>query len=320
MSGSYVVGVDGGGTKTAAVLADGKGHLLGRGVAGPANYHVVGFSAACEAIEAAVNAAWADAGLSPQPLRGLCLGLAGAHRPEEKALFQDWARARHPSACVVVVNDVELVLAAGTPEGWGLALISGTGSIAFGRTSDGRTARADGWGHLLGDQGSGYAIGLAALRAVMCAYDGRGPATDLTDAILGVWRLATPSDLVPRVYGAPHGKEEIAALARTVETVAERGDAVAARILATAGEELALAAWAVVQRLGLTGPIPCALAGSVLVKGLLVRQAFEVAAEERGLALAPATAVPEPALGALKLVQGAEPAHGCCPGLPKLER
>ncbi|MEZ4768903.1 MAG: BadF/BadG/BcrA/BcrD ATPase family protein [Caldilineales bacterium] len=170
--------------------------------------------------------------------------------------------------------------------------------------------RADGWGHLLGDEGSGYAIGLAALRAVMRAYDGRGAATALSEAILVHWTLATVPDLVPRVYRELQGKHEIAALAYVVEAVAAEGDAAAQHILTIAGRELALAAQAVARRLDLVAPIPCALAGGVVVGGHLVLHEFKAAAEQLSLTLAPITLVAEPALGAVALAQTASSEQG----------
>lgn len=305
----YLMGIDGGGSKTLALLADETGRVLGRGEAGASNFQVIGHQAAQAAIQAAMAAAWRDAGLAPQPLRGLCLGLAGVDRPGERALFQQWAAQIQPQAQSVIANDAELVLAAGTPAGWGLALICGTGSIVYGRSPAGQAARADGWGHLLGDEGSGYAIGLAALRAVMRAYDGRGPATSLGEAILERWGLASAPDLVPRVYQELRGKQEIAALASVVEASAAAGDATAGRILAAAGGELAVAAQAVARRLALVDVVPCALAGGVIVGGRLVRQQFEAAAAILGLALDPVTLVPDPAMGAIRLAQAAASDH-----------
>ncbi len=303
----YLMGIDGGGSKTVALAADETGRVLGRGAAGASNFQVVGRQAAQTAILTAMAAAAAEAGIAPQPaLSALCLGLSGVDRPGERAVFQQWAAELHP-ACphVLIANDAELVLAAGTPAGWGLALICGTGAIVYGRSPAGRLARADGWGHLLGDEGSGYAIGLAALRAVMRAYDGRGPATALSEALLARWALATVPDLVARVYRELSGKHEIAALARTVDATAAAGDPVAQQILADAGRELAQSAQAVVQRLELTGQIPCALAGGVAVGSRLVREEFLAAAEKLGLTLAPVAPVDEPALGAIALARSA---------------
>ncbi len=301
----YLMGIDGGGSKTVALVADETGRVLGRGAAGASNFQVVGHPAAQAAIATAMAAAVAEAGLAPQPpLSALCIGLSGVDRPGERAAFQQWATALHP-ACphVLIANDAELVLAAGTPARWGLALICGTGAIVYGRNPAGQVARADGWGHLLGDEGSGYAIGLAALRAVMRAYDGRGPATALSQTLLAHWALAAVPDLVARVYRELAGKHEIAALASMVDAAAAAGDPVAQGILAAAGRELAQSAQAVVRRLELTGPVPCALAGGVAVGSRPVREAFLAAAGALGLTLTPVTPVAEPALGAIALAR-----------------
>jgi len=189
---AFLIGVDGGGSKTVALLSDSDGRLLGLGTGGPSNYHVTGMQAAGAALTQSVRAAFANAGLEPCSPRAICLGLSGVDRPADQAEIQAWLDAEMPGTQAVIVNDAELVLAAGTPAGWGVALICGTGSIAYGRTQEGRTARAGGWGYLLGDEGSGYAIGLAALRAVVRASDGRAPHTRLTHSILEYWSLATP--------------------------------------------------------------------------------------------------------------------------------
>ncbi len=98
--------------------------------------------------------------------------------------MREWAARTQLAATVDVIEDAALLLAAGTPDGWGVAVVAGTGSMAFARAADGRTARAGGWGPLLGDEGSGYAIALAGLRAAARAADGRAPATPLTDRLL----------------------------------------------------------------------------------------------------------------------------------------
>ena len=194
-----LLGLDGGGSKTLALLTDAAGHVVGRGMAGASNYQNIGEIAAWAALDPAIAAAFADAASQPSAVAAVGLGLAGVDRPEDRALFEGWAAKRFGGAPVVIANDAELVLAAGTPDGWGIALISGTGSIVFGRSPQGEMARAGGWGHIMSDEGSGYAIGVEALRAVMAPFDGRGPATALTDAVLAHWSLKTPPDLVGRV-------------------------------------------------------------------------------------------------------------------------
>ncbi len=299
----FVIGVDGGGSKTKALVADLKGKRLGQGVAGPSNYQAVGRPATYVALDTAIRAACETAGLEGQP-RALCLGLAGAGRPEDQAVIQAWADARYPGVPVTIVHDAELVLAAGTSEGWGIALISGTGSLAYGRAPDGHTARAGGWGYIFGDEGSGYAIGVAALRAVAHACDGRGSQTALTSAVLQYWALDKVPAIIPHLYGhAPSEiRTKVARLAPLVTSTAEQGDEVAHCILQEAGKALSDLVIAVVRALDLEPPIPLALAGGVLVKGpSLVATLFHNAIRARGVQLEPLTYVQDPARGAVRI-------------------
>jgi len=179
MQGEFLLGVDGGGSKAAALLADGQGRMVGRGLAGPSNYHGIGTAAASTALRAALSAALAQAEVELASVRALCLGLAGVARPADKVWLEAWLAERAPGIPAMIVNDTDLMLAGGTPDEWGVALICGTGSNVYGRDRQGRVARAGGWGYLLGDEGSGYAIGLAALQAILRAADGRAPQTQL---------------------------------------------------------------------------------------------------------------------------------------------
>jgi N-acetylmuramic acid 6-phosphate etherase len=298
-----LIGIDGGGSKTLALLADAHGAILGRGYGGCANYQSVGFPAAAQALSDAIAAAFADAGVPVQPVAALCMGIAGSDRPEDQVLYMDWAATAWPGVPVSVVNDAQLVLAAGTPEGAGVALIAGTGSIVYGQAPDGRLARAGGWGHVMGDEGSGYAVGQAALQAVMRAFDGRERSTGLTEAVLRYWGLGAPSDLVGQVYRTGMGPAEVASLAPLVHAAAEQGDAVALDILAEAGRELALAVTAVIEQLRIAGAVACGLAGGLIVNGPLLRVAFLDSSAALGLHLQPITLVTEPAQGAVRLAE-----------------
>lgn len=297
-----LLGIDSGGSKTLALVSDGAGNILGRGTAGPSNYHSVGVEAAYAALDAAILEAYRAAGVAPAP-RALCLGLGGVDRPEDFAIIQGWAAARYAGVPLEIVNDARLVLAAGTPEGWGLAVISGTGSIVVGRHPRGQTARAGGWGYLFGDEGSGYALGVAALRAVACAVDGRAPQTSLTQGVLAFWGLEKPAELVRRVYGMAQPRAEIARLAEVVEAACAENDPAACAIVRQAGEELARAAQAVLAALNFEGNVPCALAGSLLLRGVHTAAAFRQALTALALPLDPLASVPEPALGAIRLAQ-----------------
>lgn len=300
---SYLIGVDGGGSKTRALIAGPDQKLLGHGNAGSSNYHAVGIEAACAALDQALLAAFASAQLEPRPkqVSMACFGLAGVDRPADQEPLQAWARSRWPGMPVVFVNDARLALAAGTPEGWGIAVICGTGSILYGRSPQGQAARAGGWGYLLGDEGSGYDIGLTALRAVMRAADGRDRQTLLSEMVLEHWSLGSVSDLVQKVYDPATVKTSIASLAGLVEQAAVQGDAVAQEILKRAGYELALGAGVVARKLALSQATPCALAGGLLVRGERVAAEFLAAAAALGLELDPVQKVDEPAQGAVRL-------------------
>ena len=301
------LGVDGGGTHTVALLAGRDGTVLGRGEAGPSNLHAVGALRTLEALDEAVAAAFAAAGLAREgcarvPVAAACLGLAGCGREEDRAGIRDWATATHLAGKVEVTTDVALLLAAGTPDGWGVAVVAGTGSIAHGRAADGREARAGGWGPLLGDEGSGFSLVLAALRGVARAADGRGPATVLQERLLGRLGLERPQQLIPWLSRGGTDRAALAALAPLVLEAADSGDVLAAGIAVEGAMELALAAAAVVRELRLeTKPVPLALAGGVLLASAGYRERFLQALASLGTVPAPLTLVPEPAQGAVRL-------------------
>jgi N-acetylglucosamine kinase-like BadF-type ATPase len=295
----YIIGVDGGGTKTIALIADLSGNVLARSVSGPSNYNAVGFDAACVALESVIATVQKD---YPGEVAALCLGLAGVGRAEDVERFKVWAAERFPRMPVQIVNDAEILLAVGSSSGPALALICGTGSIAYGRTIAGELIRAGGWGYLFGDEGSGYAIGAAALRAVMQDYDGREAATVLTELILQRRGLSTPPDLVRNIYGAESPRSEVAALSEVVEQAAGENDAVAIAILNAAANKLTRMLAAVLPKLG-PSVVPLVISGGTIIHGLYLKQAFVQACEAQGLRFAEIYYIVEPAEGALRLAK-----------------
>ncbi|HXG10136.1 MAG TPA: BadF/BadG/BcrA/BcrD ATPase family protein [Gemmataceae bacterium] len=299
------LGVDGGGTQTVALLARrdeaGGWSVLGRGVAGPSNPQAVGPAAATRALDQAISLAFASAGIPRGSVAAACLGLAGADRPQDQRLIQEWASQVGLAEIVEVTSDAVLVLAAGTPAGWGLGVIAGTGSIAVGRSADGRTARAGGWGYLLGDEGSGYGLVMAGLQAVVRAADGRGPATLLTERLLSKLGVDRPEMLVPAIYRGSWDRAALAGLAPLVlEAAAE--DAVAAQIREDAARALAEAAAAVARKLELgPGPVPVSLAGGVLLGDVRYRERVLEAMKACGIQPDPVHLVREPAEGAVRM-------------------
>ena len=298
---SLAIGIDGGGSRTLARLANTRGEIMGNGEAGIANPYALGFSAAQTEILAAIDRAFQDARLTRQVVAAVCLGLGGVGRADERARFAEWAhqtiapRAR-------VVNDGEIVLAAGLPEHWGVALIAGTGSIAWGKTRDGRIARAGGWGYLIGDEGSGFELAREALRAVTQAEDGRGAPTQLLGLILDDWKLNSVMELVPRVYRSGLAPADIARLAPLVVRAAEQGDAVARHLIERAAGSLADMVGGVARGLEFRAEkIPLALAGGLLLEAELLRTNLRAELKRRGDPFSPIVSVHDPVAGAVRL-------------------
>ncbi len=298
---NLVIGVDGGGTRTRAQLADTRGHVLGNGEAGGSNPQAHGFTAAQNEILVAIQRAFESAHLETQMVAAACFGISGSDRAEERAQFVTWGEARVAKR-VGVVNDAEIILAAGSSDNWGIAVIAGTGSIAWGKARDGRIARAGGWGYRIGDEGSGYDLGRNALRACAQAADGRGAPTRLLDAILAEWNLREPKDLIARVYRSDLKPGDLARLAPIVIHVASQGDEIAQKILDDAGDALAAAVSAVARQLELRDDIPLAMTGGVLIETDMVRARLLATTHARGFHFVPHL-VTMPVQGAVHLAR-----------------
>jgi N-acetylglucosamine kinase-like BadF-type ATPase len=247
-----VLGIDAGGTRTVCQLADADGRLLAEARGSGANLQAVGELDVEKVLHHVIDRALDD---SPGRPAAICLGMAGVDRPRDAEIVHSiLARIGH-RARVLVVNDALIALEAGLPDAPGIVLIAGTGSIAYGRDAAGHAARAGGWGYVLGDEGSGYWLGRQALRAVVRAADGRGPATALTPRILAHYHVTRADELVREIYVGGTRPSAIAALAREVQAAAEEdGDPVAQHIIDSGASELAAAAASVARQLQLEAP------------------------------------------------------------------
>lgn len=250
----WVLGVDGGGNRTVALVANEKGKVLGRGEDGPSNYHVAGLGRAMDALRNATLAAIADSGLVPNALAASFFGVAGMDRPVDRQVMASALAGLNLGGKLQLDNNAVATLAGATGNRPGVVVIAGTGSIAYGENAAGEQCRSGGYGPLLGDEGSAYDIGRRALVAALRSEDGRGPATVLSDHVKQRFMLETVLDLTHLVHGDPPalGRTEIANLAPLVIRCAEAGDGTAREILRVAGRELGLAAAAVLQRLEFT--------------------------------------------------------------------
>ncbi|MDY3559641.1 hypothetical protein R5W23_000651 [Gemmata sp. JC673] len=300
-----VIGIDGGATKTIAVLADARtGAELGRGEGGPSNIQAVGVTSALHELNAAVVGAFKAAGVSRRPVAAATLGLAGVDRAEGADVILGWADLVQLAHKVSVANDATLLFAAGTPDGWGLAVIAGTGSIAFALDAQGRDARAGGWGYLLGDEGSAFRTGLLGLRAACRAADGIGEPTALLPVLLKELGSSDPREFIPAVYRGKWDKAAIAALAPLVLAAAASGDATARGIFEQETRELAQTAAGAVRAGGLpTEGVPVALTGGLVVQNAAYRERFLSELRACGVTPGPVGVVDAPVTGAVVLAR-----------------
>jgi N-acetylglucosamine kinase-like BadF-type ATPase len=257
----HVLGIDSGGTKTVCLLADERGSILSEGRGPGANLHTAGELSVEKVLHEVMEEAIGDRGITPA---AICLGIAGVDRDDEARTVRAIMRRIGQRSRVVVVNDALIALVAGAGDAPGIVIIAGTGSIVYGKNQAGDAARAGGWGHMIGDEGSGYWIGREALAAVMRGADGRGPSTGLTEDVLDHFSIADVSRLPRIVYDREQPRMSVAAIGPLVQRASEQGDAVATRILERAADELVLGVRSVATRLEMRGDsFTCYLAGGV---------------------------------------------------------
>lgn len=251
------IGVDGGGTTTRAAVvrfSANEPEVLGSGFAPSSNLYSVGIEAATRHIENAVNDAFFSAHISRDDIRGWGLGLAGACTHDEQKLWRQQLAPLLHNAQIVVDEDVVAAHRGAfashhIAERAGVICIAGTGANSFGIDSRGNRARADGLGPLLGDRGSGYRIGEAALRAICGAHDGSAPNTALLVRVLDHFAASSVDALVPIVYAPTFTKDKIAEIVPIVLQCAHENDAVAQELLDRAAQELAATCAAVMCKL-----------------------------------------------------------------------
>jgi N-acetylglucosamine kinase len=259
------------------------GVVLATGRAGPSNPITVGAERALANIFGAVDMASARCGV--HEFLASRLGVAGTDRSRLRQELLDGLRGSYGDTAIV--SDAASALAGGTGCRPGVAVIAGTGSIAYGENGLGETARAGGWGWRLGDEGSGYSIGLKAIMAALRAHDGRAPEAMLKQMIVGHLGLDGVEGIVDWVYEPGREPRDIAYLVPLVREAEAAGDDAAALVMAEAGAELGLVANAVVRRLGLSGGFPVSLNGGVFKQPSGYIMAFEetVRREAPGCAL-----------------------------------
>ncbi len=294
----FVLGIDAGGTKTVCLLADEHANVLATARGPGANLQAGGELE----VEKALHTVMAEALGRDRSVRpnAICCGMAGVDRPEDTAIIRTILTRIGQKAELLIVNDALIALEAGAPGEAGVVVVAGTGSIAYGRDAQGHAARAGGWGHVLGDEGSGYWLGRQALQAVVRASDRRGPATSLAPTVLAHYHVARAQDLVHEIYYGGARPSAIATLGALVESAAGEGDDVARQIIETGAAELAAAAVSVATRLQLES-CPVVLAGGMFnaVPRLKASLVARLAGSLPHATIRPLTV--EPAQGAVRL-------------------
>lgn len=244
------IGMDGGGTKTAAVAADVHGNILKTVKAGPSNPNGSSLGRIIEELQSIKHQ------LEPHVDHWkecvLFAGIAGTIHSERHDQMLNCLRAVFGGDVKITLDhDGMNALGSVTYGGPGVIQIAGTGALTFGLGADGQRCRIGGWGYLLGDEGSGFDLGRRALQQVMKAHDGRGPATQMTELCLQKWRLSDLEDLIPLVY-SPSFKEWIASFTYELFQAAGNGDHVALTVIGEAAAELAAAIQTALDTLDLT--------------------------------------------------------------------
>ena len=275
MSAPIVIGIDGGGTKTRAVVADAQGKWIAD-VVGPGSAVRPGqHEHSADVIAATVRDALASCEMTHVRPKVLCVGVAGVGRePEREALWQALLE-RDLADDVVIHSDFAVALDDAFGDGPGVLLIAGTGSVAFGRGPAGATARCGGWGPVIGDEGGGAWIGRRALSVVAASVDGREPESALVGAVLTAAQVNEVSELVGWAAQASPG--QLATLAPVVMSVADSGDLRANAIVSLAVEELVLHVRALARQLfgDERAAVAVALTGGMLSRGTTLRKRLE---------------------------------------------
>jgi glucosamine kinase len=298
----YVVGVDGGGTKTAAAVVAEDLSVAAKAITGPSNGRSVGTEAASVNIADAITQALATAATSLDQVSAICLCLAGFDTELDLPVPEQATRTLGYHGPVIIENDVLGAWAGATAVRPGVVVIAGTGATALGMNEQGDFWRTDGWDYLLGDAGSGFAVGHAGIQMAMRALDGRIAPTRLAHHLSEAYGVQNANEMRHLVDASRFGKFEIAKFATQVATAAEEGDAVAQAILTQAGTDLGESARAIIRRLGMqSATFGISTVGGVFKSATWVLPPFRRAIAEAapGATLRPAAHPPEVGAAAL---------------------
>lgn len=242
-NGKFIIGIDGGATKTTAILSDSTGNILAEKSAGPSNFLIIGVDNVARTISHLILDLCNEAEVNTQNIEIICIGLTGAGRESDaekvKNAIIDYWKTLYSTKLkkLIVTSDARIALEGAFSGRPGIILIAGTGSIMFGKDRNGNLYRVGGFGRYIGDEGGGYSIGRQGLQAIAKYFDGRAPETKLFRLVQENFGINTPEDLIRKVY---QENLDFATVAPFVIQAAEEGDEICREILRKEAEELVL--------------------------------------------------------------------------------
>ncbi len=301
----YIIGIDGGGTSTQGALADHEFNIIAESQVGATNYHNVGFDTAKERIGLLIDNLLIQAGIDISALSGICFGGAGIDSEADKETLIGIFRALGWHGSLVAVNDSVTALAGGNRGLEGMVLISGTGSIGYA-SYGGCMVRCGGWGQLIDDVGSGYYLGISALKGIMEAYDHRRDSTKLWNPVAEHLGISQEEDIIHFLYHPQTGKEKIAELAPYVIQLAHE-DALASEIFNAGITGLVHMIGGLLKQVdseisAQRDLYTLALGGSLLTKSEVYREAFVKAIAEKYPEVEVHLPYEGPVAGALRII------------------
>jgi N-acetylglucosamine kinase-like BadF-type ATPase len=268
----YVVGVDGGGTKTSVTIASLNGTVVDTFQSGAININGESLKNVHENFRDIFTNIKQKCG-GVEVCAAICIGTAGISNPAVKQFLTEAAAANGYTGRFIITGDHQTAFYGALGKPCGAILIAGTGSVCYGKNADGEEHRTGGFGHLIDDEGSGYAIGRDILSAIVQEYDGRGKSTALTDMVYRQLDCSSVQELIGFVYNKATNKRDIAALSPSLTAACEAGDEVAWGIAKRCARELKKLTLPVIEKLGLQRE-SLAVAGSILLKDAYIKDEF----------------------------------------------
>jgi len=275
----YYIGIDGGGSTSRLLATDKDLNVLGKHKGGPTNLAALDAETVGKNIRCLVEEFNRSTNTHIKDCKAICIGSAGVDGDRNTTLMESIFRDIGFNGKIKIVTDAVIALASKTKGKPGIVIISGTGSIGYAIDESGQALRCGGWGAFIDDTGSGYKIGIEAIRYALMDFDGRGQKTVLTSKIVEYFELKRIDEVLKQVYSLPFDKAKIAKLSQVVRAAAQAGDDIALLIESTAAKDLALLAKTLIRKSQLL-TTQVILSGSILLHNQHIQDRFRQAVME----------------------------------------